>query len=182
MEHELLYVLGTGNAQAVNYYNTCFAIRDGKDYFMVDAGGGNGILKILADMKLETYASRNVEELSGGERQKAAIARALAQEPRLLIFDEPTGNLDIANQQLIMEEARKIAKEKNIGILCSLHDLNQALYFGDRFFFLKDGTIKYSGTGDIFSAEIIKDIFDIDVHIIEAENRKIILGGKINED
>ena len=167
---------------ALSVYNSvlmgriaCFGLRAGEEDCRVTE-------KILADMKLETYASRNVEELSGGERQKAAIARALAQEPRLLIFDEPTGNLDIANQQLIMEEARKIAKEKNIGILCSLHDLNQALYFGDRFFFLKDGTIKYSGTGDIFSAEIIKDIFDIDVHIIEAENRKIILGGKINED
>ncbi len=60
MEHELLYVLGTGNAQAVNYYNTCFAIRDGKDYFMVDAGGGNGILKILADMNVPLTDIRHI--------------------------------------------------------------------------------------------------------------------------
>ena len=53
--------------------------------------------KILRDMGLESYAQRNVEELSGGERQKIAIARAMAQESKLMVFDEPTGNLDISN-------------------------------------------------------------------------------------
>ncbi len=133
--------------------------------------------RILTDMGLQDFAQRNVEALSGGERQKIAIARAMAQEPRLMIFDEPTGNLDIANEQLIIQEAKKLAREKNISILSSLHDLNQALYFGDKFFFLKDGVVKYSGGKECVNEAVIRDVFDIDVKIVEIDGQKVILGG-----
>ena len=133
--------------------------------------------KIMADMGLEPFAHRNVEELSGGERQKIAIARAMAQEPKLMVFDEPTGNLDIANEQCIITEAKKLAREKNISILSSLHDLNRALDFGDKFFFLKNGVMKYAGGPEIVNEAVIKDVFDIDVKIVEIDGRKVILGG-----
>ncbi len=152
-------------------------------YFGMKAGREDyeAVEKILADMQLLAFANRSAEALSGGEKQKIAIARAIAQEPKLMVFDEPTGNLDIANEQLIMEEAKKLAKEKNISILSSLHDLNQALYFGDKFFFIKDGVVKYAGGKEIVTEEIIKDIFDIAVRIVEINNRKVILGGYHNE-
>ena len=145
-----------------------FGIRAGKeDYEAVE--------KLLADMGLLELAHRNVEELSGGERQKIAIARAMAQEPQMMVFDEPTGNLDIANEQLIILEAKKLAKEKNIAILASLHDLNQALALGDKFFFLKDGIVKYAGGREVFTPEVIKDIFDADVELLEKDGRMVIV-------
>ena len=137
--------------------------------------------KILSDMGLADFAHRSAEELSGGEKQKLAIARAMAQEPQLLVFDEPTGNLDIANEQLILAEAKKLAREKNIAILSSLHDFNQALAFGDRFFFMKDGIVKYAGGKEIITEEVIHDIFDISVKIVQIDNQTIILGGYCND-
>ena len=147
-----------------------FGLKSGEeDYKAVE--------KILKDMHLEDFAFRMVDELSGGERQKIAIARAMAQEPKLMVFDEPTGNLDIANEQLIIEEARKLAKEKNIAILSSLHDLNQALTFGDRFFFMKDGVVKYAGGREIITPEVVKDIFQVDVRIRQIDGQTVVLNG-----
>lgn len=133
--------------------------------------------RILADMHLTEFAGRSAEALSGGEKQKIAIARAMAQEPKLMVFDEPTGNLDMANEQLIIEEARRLAREKNISILSSLHDLNQALSLGDRFFFMKDGVVKYAGGREIITPEVVKDIFDVDVRIREIDGQTVIIQG-----
>ena len=128
-------------------------------------------------MGLEELAMRNTAELSGGERQKVAIARALAQEPKLLVFDEPTGNLDIANEQLILKEILRVTKEKGIGVLTSLHDLNEALSIGDVFFFIKEGKIRYFGDSSIVTEQVIKDTFDADVSIIEYKGKKLIVNG-----
>ena len=148
-------------------------------YFGLKSGDDDyaAVEKILVDMHLESFAFRMVDELSGGERQKVAIARAMAQEPKLMVFDEPTGNLDIANEQLIIEEARKLAKEKNIAILSSLHDLNQALSLGDKFFFLKNGVVKYAGGREIITPEVVKDTFDVDVRIREIDGQTVVLNG-----
>ena len=131
--------------------------------------------KIIRDMGLESFAQRNVDALSGGERQKIAIARAMAQEPKLMVFDEPTGNLDISNEHLIFQEAKKLAREKNISILSSLHDLNQALAFGDKFFFLKNGVVKYAGGPEIVTPEVIKETYGMDVRIREIDGRPVVL-------
>ena len=146
-------------------------------YFGMKAGREDmeAVEKILEDMGLESFASRSAEALSGGEKQKIAIARAMAQEPKLMVFDEPTGNLDIANEQLIIQEAKKLAKEKNISILSSIHDINQALAFGDKFFFMKDGVVKYAGGKEIVTEDVIRDIYDIRIRFEIIDGKKVML-------
>ena len=92
-----------------------------------------------------------------------------------MIFDEPTGNLDIANERLIMVEAKKLARQKNISILSSLHDLNQALEFGDKFFLMKDGVVKYAGGKECITEETIRDVFDAEVRIVQIDGRTVVL-------
>ena len=142
----------------------------------VKLGGSGNAEKLLEEVGIgKEYWQRNVLQLSGGQQQRVAIARALASDAHELLADEPTGNLDPANEELIILEARKLAKQKNISILSSLHDINQALYFGDKFFFLKDGKIKYAGSHNIVTKELIKDIYDVDVKIITVDDRKVVV-------
>lgn len=131
--------------------------------------------RILSEMGMEQLAQRRANRLSGGEKQKVAIARALVGNPKLIIFDEPTGNLDPANERLLIEETKKLAKERGIGILCSLHGINAALELGDRFYLMRDGSIRYSGGKEILTARTIRDVFGISVELLEWNGRTIVV-------
>lgn len=147
-----------------------FGVRAGRDDRTITE-------RVLDEMQLSDLSQRNVETLSGGERQKVAIARALVQQPQLLVFDEPTGNLDLYNEQLILSEARKAAKERNIGILMSVHDLDQALSLGDRFYLMKNGAIRYTGGREIMTEPVIRETFDARVRVVTIDGQKHIING-----
>ena len=95
----------------------------------------------------------------------------------MLVFDEPTGNLDIQNEQLIFDIAKRIAREKHITILIAIHNLNFALEFGDKFFLMKDGVVKYEGGAETVNENTLCDIFGVKAKIIEANGRKAVVYG-----
>jgi len=134
--------------------------------------------EVIKDLGLESFALKNVQELSGGEQQKVAIARALNQEPTVLLFDEPTSNLDLRNELLIVEEAKRLANTKNLTILIAIHDLNIALSLGDRFFFLKDGRLIAEGDKESVNASSIKETFGVDAKVIKAGNETYLVYGQ----
>lgn len=126
---------------------------------------------------LGDFQLRNLDELSGGELQKVMLARALVQQPRVLLLDEPTSNLDPRNQYEMMELVRDIAKEQGITVLIVIHDLNLALRYCDRFYFLKDGHgFRY---GDIKAVDqaTIEYVYGISARVIEIEKRMYVMIG-----
>ncbi|MGQ9676266.1 MAG: ABC transporter ATP-binding protein [Chloroflexota bacterium] len=121
--------------------------------------------EIIARLDLERFALRKVYELSGGEMQKVAIARALAQQPNVLLLDEPTSNLDLKNQLEVIRIIQSIVAEKQISAVVTMHDLNLALRFANRFLMMKDGRIYAAGGREVLTAENIKVVYGVNVAI-----------------
>ncbi len=121
--------------------------------------------KVLSELGLLPLKEKRTDQVSGGELQKVAIATALNQSPSLLLFDEPTSNLDVSNCVLFANLCKNIAKTKRISILIALHDLNMALDLGDRFFFLREGKLLAQGGQECFNHENILSTFGVSVSI-----------------
>jgi len=98
--------------------------------------------EILKVMNLDEYALRYINELSGGELQKVVIARALVQQPRILLLDEPTSDLDLKNQLEVMKLIKEVSCAQNIASIVVMHDINLALRYSDKFIVLR--MVKYS--------------------------------------
>ena len=130
---------------------------------------------IIRKMQLEDFALRNVAELSGGEIQKVMLARALAQEPRLLLLDEPTSNLDPRNQHEVLRTVKIIAQEHNICVAIVIHDLNLAIRYCDRFLFLKDSYVFSYGGLEVMTPENIEEVYQMHVHIIDCMGIPVIV-------
>ncbi len=105
-------------------------------------------------------AKRRIGELSGGEKQRVTIARVLAQEPQVILMDEPTANLDISQQQDILDLISGMCGEKNIAGLIAIHDLNIAAQYCTRILMLKNGQMYAEGTpGEVITAENVREVF-----------------------
>lgn len=102
--------------------------------------------RAMSRTQTSEFASRMIGTLSGGERQRVLIARALTQEPRLLLLDEPTANLDIQHQIGILELVRALVREDGLGAIVAVHDLELAARFCDRVVLLQDGSVCAEGT------------------------------------
>lgn len=109
---------------------------------------------------------RSFMELSGGERQRVILAQALAQEPEVLILDEPVSHLDLQHQVEILNLIKKMCVDNKLTAVTVLHDLNMASAYSDYIVMMKAGEIKYQGTPfETLTAQNIKEIFNIDVYV-----------------
>lgn len=130
---------------------------------------------ILEQFGLSEYKARYINELSGGELQKVALARAMAQQPEFLLLDEPTSSLDPKNQHEMLRNVRKLAADNRMGVAIVIHDLNLAMRYCDKFLFLKNGRVYSYGGIETVTSEAIRDVYDMEAEIIEHGNVKMML-------
>ena len=132
---------------------------------------------IIDQLHLGKLALRPINSMSGGELQKVMIARALVQEPRLLLLDEPTSSLDLKNQVEILAFLKMIVRDHSLTAILTMHDLNHAIRFADRFLFLKDGGIFAAGTRDIITPELIEAVYGLPVTIVDVNGMPCVVPG-----
>ena len=118
----------------------------------------------LARLGITHLTERSVHRISGGERQLVLIARALAQEPRAVLLDEPTASLDFGNHGLVMRAIRTLAAE-GLAVLFTTHDPNQALRCADRALLMREGRVLSGGeVGQVIEAEALRGLYHAGVH------------------
>lgn len=122
----------------------------------------------LKCMDIEEFSTRDINNLSGGQRQKVFIARSLAQDPKFYIFDEPTNSLDLKNQLNTMKLMKNIVKGRNACLVVALHDLNLAMRYSDKVIILKDGIVFDKGPPkDVITADTIEKVYGVRSKIFE---------------
>ena len=125
---------------------------------------------IIKKLNLESISLRYIDEISGGELQKVCIARALVQDPKVLLMDEPTSSLDLKNQQEILKLITDIIHYHEVSTIMSLHDINIALRYSDEILFLKNGEIYAAVKPKEVTPDIIEEVYEVKVptHYITA--------------
>ncbi|MFW6352540.1 MAG: ABC transporter ATP-binding protein, partial [Bacteroidota bacterium] len=130
--------------------------------------------EIIHELSLQHLALRLTSELIGGELQRVHIARALVQQPDVLILDEPTSSLDLKHQIEVMKLLKNISGKK-ITVIVAIHDLNLALRYAMQFLLLKDGRIISMGNESVISEQNLKTLYDVDIQRIDRSGQSYIL-------
>lgn len=121
---------------------------------------------IIGELGIQHLAFRKMTQISGGERQKVMIARAMVQDPSLLLLDEPTSALDLRHQLEVMNLVRQVARERQTCVLMAVHDLNLASRYCDRLMLMKEGCIVSVGTpSELLTGAMIREVYGVEAMI-----------------
>lgn len=123
------------------------------------------VSRLLERLELDQIAMRPLNTLSGGQQQRVFIARALAQQPSVLLLDEPIANLDINHQMKVMKLLRQLAHE-GMTVIITIHDINMAARFCNKALMLKQGQVFASGLQSVYTPENIEQLYDIRVDVL----------------
>ena len=134
------------------------------------------VQQALDTLEISHLADKNMDQLSGGERQKVFIARALAQDPALYLFDEPTSALDIRHQIDVMETMRAVTREHNAAMVIAVHDLNLAYRYADTVVILNNGIrTGYGKPQVVLTPANIEQVYGVTACLVENEYGKFLL-------
>ena len=133
------------------------------------------VFDVLCQLEIDDLADKSLDNLSGGERQKVMLAKAIVQEPEVLLLDEPTTFLDMGYQLRIMRFIRRLVDEKRLCAVMATHELNYALAYSDRIAILKDGRLAACGAPDVVMANVIREVYGVDAVIRTEAGRPYIV-------
>ena len=118
----------------------------------------------LETVGLSDYASRKINELSGGQLQRVFLAKTLAQDPQIILLDEPTNHLDIKHQVELVQYLKKWSESGEHAVIGVFHDINLAMQLSDKILFMKDGReMAFGPMEEIGSKQLLKDVYDMDL-------------------
>ena len=143
------------------------------------------VYQVLDDLKITHLALRNYNELSAGQHQKVSIARGLAQEPDILILDEPTANLDVRHQVQVIELLLRLSHERGMTVVMISHDLNIAAKYADKIVVMSTpGMIYRVGTPDeVITEDTIRYVYGMECTILNVDDRPhVILGEPLSDE
>lgn len=121
----------------------------------------------LRATSLQDQAHAPIDQLSGGQRQRVWIALALAQDPEIMLLDEPTTYLDLAHQVEVLNLLRRVNHESGLTIVMVLHDLNMACRYADQIVMMRDGAVVHHGTAEqVVTAESVRDVFGLNATVM----------------
>ncbi len=153
------------NAVLTVYESILLAAKQGAGWRVADTEL-HRIDDLLAALKIEDIAFRNLGALSGGQRQLVAVAQALVREPRILLMDEPTSALDLNRQIEVLSFMKGIAAQRGMAVLIALHDLNHALRYCETVMVIDGGRMIACGpTHEIVNAALLRDVWRVDARI-----------------
>ncbi len=145
-----------------------------RNLFGLTAADHRAVARALELTEVTHLAARQVRNLSGGERQRVFLAVALAQEPQVLLLDEPTTFLDVRCQFEIIEMLKRLRRELELTVITVLHDLSLAAACADQIVLMKAGKVVYSGTPlEVLTAEKLEEIFEVKFEILQRSDQKI---------
>lgn len=129
-------------------------------------------MDVLDSMQIANLADKSYREISGGERQQVLIARAIVQEPRAILFDEPTAHLDYGNQYRVLKRIKKMAEE-GFSVIITTHNPDHALLLGDKTAIVdKRGKITQGNSSEIITEETLRRVYDTDIRLLWVEEMK----------
>ena len=135
------------------------------------------IEQALVDVGANEFADARVGELSGGQQQRVLIAHALVSRPQLLLLDEPLANLDLRSEQEIVTLLGKLAREQEIAILLSAHDMNPLLPVMDRIIYVANGKVASGSTSEVVTSEGLTELYGHPVDVLRVRGRVVVVAG-----
>ncbi len=134
--------------------------------------------EMLSAVGAERFADARVGNLSGGEQQRVLIAHALISRPRLLLLDEPLANLDIGSEQDVVGVLGRVAKEQQVAVLISAHDMNPLLPVMDRLVYLAAGRAATGTVAEVVRTDVLSDLYGQHVDVIRVHDRILVVAGR----